>query len=393
MKRFVPVLVLFALGSAVACSTAPSPPPAAGAGSTPASQPPPAPPAVQPTPASEPTKAPSKASNAIPPEEQAEAVEKSKKFEEILQAMSGVEKAEATAPHVDEIVTDPKTGQKQLRLPKTPSYYAVRGRLYLSIVRDSEGVPLLREDKDAWYVEPVRERPVSARARPTGDEPTPYRIVDVPLAETEIVTPAISKTTLHLVDRSEGLPTVGMWRENFDLGDLDGDGKPEIVSTPPRLSGRELQVFKFDGKRWAAPKLALENPELVAYEYGGLAVGDFDGDGRNDFVFGRHGGGPVIAFNKGKFHFKIESRNLPPQMSTRAMAVGDLDGDGKLDTIVESDESEYVIVKEAETRGNASARLPQKNGYVAGIDTRAFFNRGEKFVENHKGLDGSCFGY
>ena len=40
-----------------------------------------------------------------------------------------------------------------------------------------------------------------------------------------------------------------------------------------------------------------DNPEKVGFEYGGTAVADMDGDGRPDIVFGRHGGGPAIAYN------------------------------------------------------------------------------------------------
>ncbi len=110
-----------------------------------------------------------------------------------------------------------------------------------------------------------------------------------------------------------------------------------------------------------------------------------DGDGKLDIVFGGHGSGPAIAFNKGNGKFAIESRGLPRELSTRAIAVGDLDGDGKKDLLVVSDDPEWM-----RTGGKPTL---EPDGYVKGFDVRAFLNEGALFRDVHKGLEGACFGY
>ena len=120
--------------------------------------------------------------------------------------------------------------------------------------------------------------------------------------------------------------------------------------------------------------------------YGAATLADMDGDGRLDIVFGGHGAGPAIAFNKGGGTFKIETRGLPRQMSTRAIAAGDLNGDGRQDLLVISDDPEWI-----ETGGKPQADTG--SGYVKGYDVRAFLNDGARFREVHKGLEGACFGY
>ena len=111
-----------------------------------------------------------------------------------------------------------------------------------------------------------------------------------------------------------------------------------------------------------------------------------DGDGKLDIVFGGHGSGPAIAFNKGGGTFKVETRGLPRQMSTRAIAAGDLNGDGRQDLLVISDDPEWML-----TGGQPQA--DKGSDYVKGYDVRAFLNEGTYFREVHKGLEGACFGY
>jgi hypothetical protein len=306
-----------------------------------------------------------------------------------------VGKAAEDAEKTPQIVLDPKTGVRQLRIEKAPQYYVVRGRLYNAVVR-GPGDEVLREDDKAYYVAAPDDRtksPENAERENREENPDLAPIIDIPQDEEEVVTPARGATKVTFEELSEGLPTSGMWRETFALGDLDGDRRPDIVTPPPRLSGQEIRVFKLQGKRWISPPVKFEDPEQIGFEYGGTAVGDLDGDGRLDIVYGRHGGGPAIAFNKGGLRFKVESRGIPREMSTRAMEVGDLDGDAKLDIIAISDTPEYTEVRSAEAEGNALARQPKPSGYIPGYDVRAYLQRGDRFEEVHQGLEEACFGY
>jgi hypothetical protein len=184
-----------------------------------------------------------------------------------------------------------------------------------------------------------------------------------------------------------------MWRENFDVGDLLGQGRPQIVAPPARLTGNFIRVYRLDKGdaadskwQWRLADLTFENEDKLQAAYGAVTLADMDGDGVLDIVYGGHGAGPAIAFNKGGGTFKIETRGLPRQMSTRAIAAGDLNGDGRQDLLVISDDPEWI-----ETHGRPQADTG--SGYVKGYDIRAFLNDGARFREVHKGLEGACFGY
>ena len=291
-------------------------------------------------------------------------------------------------------VVDKETGKKLLRIPKQPMYFEKDGRLIHSVI-SGPGLPILRQDENAYFVlappDPPKPDPKKAGApEPDGLNP----IVELPASEAIVVTPNTWKGTFHFEEISEGLPRSGMWRENFDVGDVLGQGRPQIVAPPARLTGSFIRVFRLDmgdaegkGKwRWRLADLTFENPDKIDAAYGAATLADLDGDGKLDIVFGGHGAGPAIAFNKGGGSFKVETRGLPRQMSTRAIAAGDLNGDGRQDLLVISDDPEWML-----TGGQPQA--DKGSDYVKGYDVRAFLNEGTYFREVHKGLEGACFGY
>ncbi|MBK9063587.1 MAG: VCBS repeat-containing protein [Acidobacteria bacterium] len=285
---------------------------------------------------------------------------------------------------------DPATGKRLLRLPKGGQYFEKDGRVFLAIV-NSPGFPILSQDETAFIVEapPERKKPdPNAKKAPAPEDLKP--IIELPQSEAGVVTPKVSKDPLRFEEISAGLPRSGMWRENFDMGDVLGLGHPQIVAPPARLTGATLKVFRLDkddaGKwRWREVPLELENPDKIDAAYGAAAVADMDGDGKLDIVFGGHGSGPAIAFNKGAGKFSIESRGLPRQLSTRAIAIGDLNGDGKKDLLVVSDDPEWIRT------GGVPVR--EADGYLRGFDVRAFLSEGSTFRDVHTGLEGACFGY
>ncbi len=288
-------------------------------------------------------------------------------------------------------VVDPDTGKKLLRIPKQILYYEKGGRLFNAVVV-GPGLPIVREDDKAYFILAPPERPKPAPGKAGEPEPEDLKpIIELPASEAAVVTPKVSKGAFRFEEISDGLPVGGMWRENFDVGDVLGQGRPQIVVPPARLTGNFIRVYRLDkGEddkwRWHLANVTFENAENIQAAYGAATLADMDGDGKLDIVFGGHGSGPAIAFNKGGGAFKVETLGLPRQMSTRAIAVGDLNGDGRQDLLAISDDPEWLLAA-------GKPHADKGSSYVRGYDVRAFLNEGTRFREIHKGLEGACFGY
>lgn len=117
--------------------------------------------------------------------------------------------------------------------------------------------------------------------------------------------------------------------EDATTGDLNRDGKPEVVTL--NSTGNEYNVYTNTSvvPRGAQYTLTTEtacgtNPEHVA-------VGDFDRDGKMDMAVTNYGGSSVsIRLGLGTGDFTVAS-NVPVGQWPHEAAVADFDNDGKLD--------------------------------------------------------------
>jgi hypothetical protein len=268
--------------------------------------------------------------------------------------------------------------------------FAKDGRMYNAVVYDREGVPIVREDDNYYYVE-APEAAVVPKSAATPDKGRP----DYPLFEGEIVTPARSSKAWKFEDLSAGLPTSGQWRTNFDLFDMDADGLLDIVSPPPRLSTLPPLVFKFSktSRQWEREKMDFEVPAGFNFGFGGVVAGDLDKNGSPDLVLGTHDGALTVAMNQGGGKFKLERRGLPQKMAAQGLVLVDLDGDGNLDLVAQSEMAEKLELTQDLIDALMTGGNPDETGYVKGFDSRAFFWRDGKFVEDSKGLWSACWGY
>ena len=183
------------------------------------------------------------------------------------------------------------------------------------------------------------ETPAPAAPAP-GTTPTPS---GPSLADFEDISPPREAGRIRLVPAAAGLPTNGLWRASFALADVNGDGIPDIVSPPPRLGDARLFIWIGDGKggfsQW--PVQFIEDGKVTTsfpVDYGGVAVGDIDGDGHADIVSASHSAGLVSLFGDGKGKFRVVRAGLPARtFSSQAIALMDVDGDGKLDIVASAD--------------------------------------------------------
>ena len=232
----------------------------------------------------------------------------------------------------------------------------------------SSPIEFFKEDEDYYYISTPRWTPeeialrdaatsgsgsVSAlpptpRPLPPGSPPKPS------LAEFEDVTPprAATRLTLQKVT-SSGLPDAGMWRASFELADVNQDGKIDVVSPAPRVGDANLHIWLGDGRgnfsEWPLTFMEDGAPSTnFAIGYGGVAVGDIDGDGKQDVVTASHNGGLTSLFGNGNGEFRVVQKGLPGKdFSSQAIALVDVDGDGKLDIVASRD----IMVQESTSAG------------------------------------------
>jgi hypothetical protein len=235
------------------------------------------------------------------------------------------------------------------RLPKSQYIKVDATHIRLPIVQ--KPIEFFKEDENYYYTstpkysaeetalkEQQRQVEKEAAVAIGSQEPA------VPLADFEDIHPPVGASRLRLVEvPSAGLPTRGMWRASFVLEDINGDRFPDIIAPPARIGDGKLKIWIGDGKGrfspWPLSYTEDGKPsDRSSVDYGGVAVGDIDGDGKKDIVSASHGTGLVSLFGDGKGSFRIVRKGLPTRdFSTQAVVLLDANGDGKLDIAASRD--------------------------------------------------------
>lgn len=157
---------------------------------------------------------------------------------------------------------------------------------------------------------------------------------------------ATYKTDLAASDRltfvplSQGLPQQGQWRQGFDVADINGDGKLDIVHGPQRKGGTRPAIFLGDGKGTWSSWSAATYP-AIPFDYGDAAVADFNGDKKPDLALASHLRGITVLVGDGKGRFQPWTQGIDfapneqekPIFSSRAIEPVDWNRDGKMDLL------------------------------------------------------------
>jgi hypothetical protein len=128
------------------------------------------------------------------------------------------------------------------------------------------------------------------------------------------------------------LETVSETSANASLGDLNGDGHPDIVLVKGRHWQVPSRIIFGDGKGHFTPGPAL--PTRATKSYSG-SLADMTKSGHLDMVLSNDEPDPkLVLLNDGKGNFTIGGTYGDRRWPTRNAAVGDLNGDGYPDIAV-----------------------------------------------------------
>jgi len=225
-----------------------------------------------------------------------------------------------------------------IRIDEKYAYPHVAVSLKMEIVKEDENSLWLRgippEDPDSplhrmWTQQQGEERMLKDRMDWEREHGEFHYWLDY---GTEIVPPPFVDS-LKFDKRDSGLPTAGLWQMNFVRDDMDEDGVDDLVFPPSRKGVGQPAIYKGLGD--GAYRLMHESGWLrgIPYDYGGVATGDFDGDGHRDIVLAIHFKQQYVLYGDGKGTFGRSDRlQAPdPRISSRACTVADFNGDGRDD--------------------------------------------------------------
>ncbi|HEV8512031.1 MAG TPA: FG-GAP-like repeat-containing protein [Cyclobacteriaceae bacterium] len=114
------------------------------------------------------------------------------------------------------------------------------------------------------------------------------------------------------------------------IGDLDGDGKPELASTALLTSG--VMIFR---NQCTSTKIQFASPVFVAVDQKpwGIDFGDMDGDGKPDIAAACIGDKAITILNNkstaGSFSF--QKQTVSTTYISRYVKINDIDNDGRPD--------------------------------------------------------------
>jgi hypothetical protein len=195
------------------------------------------------------------------------------------------------------------------------------------------------------------------------------------------VTPIGVGSTVAPADYAQvNLPFPAEGPTGVAIGDLDGDGDADLAVA--LNTGHAMGIYTRAGDGLAASDYTLSTFPLPADDFPvAMTVGDLDGDGRPDLVTANNNpparGGTVSVLLRdpaGGFRPAQSLATAPGDAQTIAVAIGDLDGDGRPDIVAanrnDNGGSVTALLKDATGDGYTNTTIPtaQLPGSIALAD-------------------------
>jgi 6-phosphogluconolactonase (cycloisomerase 2 family) len=173
--------------------------------------------------------------------------------------------------------------------------------------------------------------------------------------------------------------TTGTTPFSVAIGDLDKDGKPDLVVA--NANSQTVSVFRntsISGSIGASSFAAKQDFTTGASPYS-VAIGDLDGDGKLDLAVANYGSSTVSVFHNTSSSGSIDAGSLAAKQDFTtgpdpySVAIGDLDGDGKPDLAVANINSNTVSVfRNTSSSGSMDAgSFAAKQDFTTGLDPRS----------------------
>ena len=159
--------------------------------------------------------------------------------------------------------------------------------------------------------------------------PLPKDPTVTPWPELQVVASARCVPNPHNPFRSDGMQP----EEGLAIGDVDGDGKNELVCGTHWYRYTGKQGSEWEGHKFAAGYISTK-----------VAIGDVDGDGRNEIllsegdpcVYGKTQGGKVSWFKPGADITDLWEEHVIEDflLDAHSLQLGDICGNGRVDVLV-----------------------------------------------------------